>query len=235
MKLLNSIKRRIHELRRQKWKLQHYEGATFLLNPVNYVDRRICFQGGYEETQRQLFYEAIDRHCCDVLLDVGANFGLYSCTACLKRPNLTVHAFECDKRNYAHLFANLRLNDLIESVITHEVALGAENGTIKFTQAGLKNTGASRMGSKDGNTVVNQVRLDDYMPTLSGKIAMKMDIEGAEILALTGMKKLLESSICVIQIESFSENASKVAKMFSQYGFVLIKKVEDDYLFEKNA
>lgn len=233
MRLMTSIHRRLHALSKQKWKLKYYQDTNFLLNPVNYVDRRIVFEGGYEAAQRKIFFDAIARQGCDTLLDVGANFGLYTCTACVQIPHLQVHAFECDKRNYAQLYANLRINDLLERVSVHEVAVGADNGSVRFMQTGVKNTGASRIDTEAGNIVVSQVRLDDYLTLSSDRLAVKMDVEGAELASLSGMTDLLAQSVRVVQIESFAENARSVEKLMTSLGFVQAAKVDDDFIFEK--
>src|ERR1700722_9005491 len=71
------------------------EGALFLLNLNTSNDRIILREGLIEQTQRPYFFENARKRSCDVLLDIGANIGLYSLFAALREKNFTtIIAFE---------------------------------------------------------------------------------------------------------------------------------------------
>ncbi|RMH47131.1 MAG: FkbM family methyltransferase, partial [Gammaproteobacteria bacterium] len=194
MRIKTSIKRRLHGLKKVKWEVRNYDGANFILNPINYVDRRICFDGGYEKKQRDIFLSLVKETGCRSFIDVGANFGLYSCIVAHKFDDMDICAFECDRRNYAHLLGNLRINEILDRVSTHFVAAGSFNGHVKFAEAGPKNTGSSRVVQNgEGFVTVEQVRLDDYLNEIRLPCAVKIDVEGGEVGVLEGMDKLLKN------------------------------------------
>jgi FkbM family methyltransferase len=63
----------------------------------------------------------------DVLLDVGANVGMYSIFAAKVR-GIPVHAFEPESQNYAVLNQNIMLNEVDKSVAAYCVALSDRVG-----------------------------------------------------------------------------------------------------------
>ncbi|HEY0737307.1 MAG TPA: FkbM family methyltransferase [Herpetosiphonaceae bacterium] len=63
---------------------------------------------------------------CRYVFDVGANIGLFTIFAKLKKPNLVVHAFEPIKETYAVLVKNVELHGLT-NVYLHNYALGTQN------------------------------------------------------------------------------------------------------------
>ena len=83
-------------------------GAAFLVNFRNYVDRQIAFHGDYEAAQHDYFLGEMDRRRCDVFIDVGANIGLYSVLVARRPQPPRIVAFEPDPRNYDQFRANLQ-------------------------------------------------------------------------------------------------------------------------------
>ena len=63
-----------------------------------------------------------------VVLDVGANAGIYSLAALAIQPDATVHAFEPTPEIAARLRATAKLNGL-DHLYVHEVAVFSENGS----------------------------------------------------------------------------------------------------------
>lgn len=66
----------------------------------------------------------------DLVIDIGANIGLY--TVLLgQRPQIkTVFAFEPVRRNYAQLLGNVFVNGLANKVDAYRLALGSESGCV---------------------------------------------------------------------------------------------------------
>src|SRR5689334_18042003 len=59
----------------------------------------------------------------DVVLDIGANHGFFSCRAA--QAGATVHAYEPDPTTYEFLTENIRANGLERSIVPHRAAVGA--------------------------------------------------------------------------------------------------------------
>jgi FkbM family methyltransferase len=144
----------------------------------------------------------------DVVIDGGAylgDFTLYAAKAAGKSGK--VIAFEPDPLNYKKLLKNISLNNL-ENVIALNKGLYSDNTVLKFYN---DSSGGSFFISDDiesesnGIVEVPVVKLDDEMDRLGiSKIDfIKMDIEGAEIEALKGCKKILNSNNLNLAIASY--------------------------------
>jgi FkbM family methyltransferase len=106
-------------------------------------------------------------------------------------------AFEPDPGSFAKLERKVVALPSKESIVLHEAATGATNGSVFFSADGLP---SSAMGA--GTTEVRCVKLDDALidefPTY-----IKMDIEGAEPGALLGARRIIERHAPVLAICSY--------------------------------
>lgn len=129
------------------------------------------------------------------VLDVGANIGLY--TLLLSR--LTggsgrVFAFEPEPHLFGILCENCGANGA-NNVTPFQCAAGEANGRATFQRATF-NSGDNRLGvSKSGaeSIEVEVARLDEVLPVRTMDF-IKLDVQGHELSALTGMERLLASS-----------------------------------------
>lgn len=128
----------------------------------------------------------------DGFVDVGANVGVYTLFArSLISAAGRLEAFEPGAKALQRLRENLALNGLTDQVRVHACALGAESGTVRFTtgQDTTNTIVTESTGDLADSVEIPCERLDDV---LAGRYAMgKMDIEGAEPLALQGAGRLL--------------------------------------------
>ncbi len=131
----------------------------------------------------------------DGFIDVGANVGVYTLyAAALVGRAGAIDSFEPASKAAARLRENLRLNDLTTARV-HEVAVGAVPSSVRFSvdRDTVNAIELEEPPSASGTIEVPCVRLDDALR--SGRYAMgKMDIEGAEPLALFGARRLLEEA-----------------------------------------
>ncbi|HEY1427670.1 MAG TPA: FkbM family methyltransferase [Caulobacteraceae bacterium] len=130
----------------------------------------------------------------DFALDVGANRGAVALVmaACVGRSGRVV-AFEPDPVERAVLLRNTELNPRIE-VTVETFAVSDHAGEAEFFSDGsnssLQRTATSRPDAA-GAVKVQMVTLDDYVGESSPPAWVKIDIEGAEIAALRGARRLL--------------------------------------------
>ncbi len=147
-------------------------------------------------------YDSLGRLFCAVLrpgdtaIDVGANFGYYTVLAArLVGPSGTVHAFEASARMFAYLQQTVALNAFDQTVL-HWRAVAERSGRRTFHEApaGLSGLGSLRsLGAQTaGVSVVPAIALDDLLADLPRVRLIKIDVEGADFLALQGMRRLLE-------------------------------------------
>ena len=130
------------------------------------------------------------------VLDLGAQSGFY--TLLLSRlvgPEGQVFAFEPLPANFRLLDENVRLNDLQNVVVKHE-AVAQASGDLSFQfPHHEKSLVAGPLHEDDnlGTLTVKGISMDDI--ALRAKVPInfvKMDIEGAEWVALQGAERLLE-------------------------------------------
>lgn len=132
--------------------------------------------------------------------NVGANVGVYVLQlASWVGPTGRVVAFEPNPHAREFLRENLRLNNLAERVEVIEAAVGGENGHVDFFVEGAD--GMGRAGEPNPLlTHATAVRvpvttLDTFLERRSKAPAwIMMDIEGWEIAALRGARRLLKET-----------------------------------------
>jgi FkbM family methyltransferase len=173
-------------------------------------------------------------HPNDHFVDVGANIGIFSMIASVEVGEKgAVYAVEALPENRALLERNLRLNRLW-NVQVIPVALTDTDGEIDIfpsTNGNLGMTSLSPSGAKAEPIRVPARTLDSLIAdgTVSGCDVLKMDIEGAEVLALRGMKEVFEQrpprAVLIEVSESllahFSSTPKQVIDFFIKHGYVL--------------
>lgn len=141
--------------------------------------------------------EIIKKHIkkTDVIIDIGANIGYY--TILFARLGKEVHAFEPEPENFKLLQKNIRVNKITNAIIVQK-AVSNKNGTVNLKLNKL-NTGGHHITSLTKETIqIETIRLDNYIKQAD---FIKMDIEGAEILALNGMPNILSNPNLKLLVE----------------------------------
>lgn len=144
-----------------------------------------CWLGSYElEMQKRIARELLPGA---VFYDVGANAGFYSLLASMLIAPGMVYAFEPLPANTSYLRKHLELNR-IQNVKLFELAICDQAGTACFTTEETRAMGKLEPG---GDLCVQTAALDALLmeERLAPPDFIKMDIEGAEYLALLGAKK----------------------------------------------
>lgn len=151
------------------------------------------------------------------VLDIGANIGLFTVTmASLTGPTGKVYAFEPLEELATMLMRSVAENRFEDRVVLERVAVGDKAGTGQLISA-AKTTNAGGAYLKAGNvpsghdvTEVKLITLDNY-PLRRPVHFIKIDVEGAELLAFRGAKQLLKEDRPVILSELHPAQLSKVS------------------------
>jgi|GEM_PF-4136150 FkbM family methyltransferase len=162
--------------------------------------------------QFDMFYDLFERElrawvCAllrpgDVMFDLGAHVGYYTLAAARRvGARGMVHAFEALPANADALQANLQLNHLT-NVRLDRAAVTDTSGSIDLHIPVERDHNASGAATimeffPNAQTLrVPAVALDDYIAENGvGRIALvKMDIEAAEVRALRGMRRVLQTA-----------------------------------------
>jgi FkbM family methyltransferase len=155
------------------------------------IAREVCFTQRYEPQETALLRHLLRPGMSFV--DVGANWGYFTLLAAgMVGPAGRVVSLEPDPRLFALLRANLARNELTH-VVARQVAAADRSAALALAGFDEKdgNWGLSRLVPvADRRTMsVPALPLDDLLDDLRVDAAdlLKMDIEGAEDLALQGM------------------------------------------------
>ena len=128
----------------------------------------------------------------ELLIDVGANCGLYSLIAC--HAGVPVLAIEPNELNFRRLKENL-LHNHYDQAEALNVAIGEEKGKCLLYGGGQ---GASLLKNWGGmeSTYAREVEVETLDGLMSGRpaacrILIKVDVEGHELAVLAGARQLL--------------------------------------------
>lgn len=161
-------------------------------------------QGTFEPLETSLVQRELKEG--DVVVDVGANIGYYTLIfARLVGESGKVYAFEPDPANFQLLKKNVQLNGY-RNIVLERKAVADRTGRRRLYLA-PHNKGDHRLYAPPENRPwvdVEAVALDDYFAARDERIAfIKMDIQGAEGAALTGMRRLLERNPAARLVSEF--------------------------------
>lgn len=208
------------------------DGALFLVNLRNWAEKTLVVKRTAFETEQVAYLiENIKRRDCDVFLDIGANMGAYSIFVALRTDCKKIIAFEPDVRSFDRLRANALLNGKSGAIEARRVAVSSANGVVPFTYGPDSFDAISKVEGGPEASSVPAVRLDDALPLTGQKIALKIDIEEHERVALEGMKNLLQKNKCFIQMECFDKNLEPVQAMMESFGYQLVHEIGFDRYF----
>jgi len=204
------------------------QGSRMYLNPKekcldmkktfkDYADNLI-----HEEATTALFKKNVREG--NVVVDLGANIGYFTLLASrIVGPKGKVFAFEPEPRNYSYLKKNIEINSYKQAAAFRK-AVSSQNGKTELficdydsghhtinQFSGIETYGRGRDSRKTA-IEIETVALDDFLREKAGHVdVIKMDVEGAEFLALSGMDKILRNN--------------KGLKMFVEFFPLLIEKM----------
>jgi FkbM family methyltransferase len=150
--------------------------------------------GDYETFLRSQFLAALAG--ADVVLDVGSHTGFYALLAARRRPEARVIAVEPDSYNVAALRENIRAAGAPVELVAKAAsdrsgrAVFHQNlGTVGSSLVERRGTGPIRVVEAETTTLDEVVGRDP-----PGAVLLKLDVEGAECLALAGAERTLRSA-----------------------------------------
>jgi FkbM family methyltransferase len=160
--------------------------------------------GQYETALTDFFLNRIkpDSHC----LDVGSNFGFFACLFARLAPKGRIMAIEADRTIYKLCRDNLAINGFSEiGKAIHGAACDSNDEIVLHRRVGRSgNTSifdapvdfTEHMGEPPAEAFsVKGVRIDDLLDRFDGRLDfIKIDVEGAEPLAMRGAQRTIESN-----------------------------------------
>ena len=211
-------------------------GLFEIRNPQELVQQSIYFLGYVEFRETKLIKHLLRPG--DVFVDVGANIGWYTILgAYLVGSKGKVIACEPSSKIYEHLSKNVEINSL-KNVRLEKIALSNQNGKAildGFTEAnlGLGTIIQTNQILTDSAEEIETKRYDDYFPNELERVRLlKIDVEGAEMMVLQGMRESLEAKVfdyIIIEIvddrlrDRANTSANEVLGFLRNFGYSLFK------------
>jgi len=190
------------------------KGARFLLD----LQREKDYWLGTYEMELQAGITALVKPG-STAYDLGANIGYISLLlARCAGDHGRVYAFEALPANQDRLKQNIQLNSLDNQVIVVPAAVSNRSEVLRFMVGpsggmGKVEGSAGRHNIEYAETIeVNGIALDDfvYRDGQPAPDVIKIDIEGGEILALPGMRRVLKEKRPVLFLELHGPEAADV-------------------------
>lgn len=209
--------------------LSVYGDMSFRAYPDSTQPGRFFYFGGLPDYEEMTFMKRYLRPG-DGFIDGGANEGMFTLLAArLVGPSGAVHSFEAVPVFAKRLRDNIGANSL-RCVTVHEMAIGAESGTVPFVVRGA----GSRIGTEidTGTDTAVQVRLgrlDECLPPRSFAMG-KLDVEGTEHLALHGAGRLIaqgEPTVWMLELvdtflRRFGSTVREVRRWLGDHGYDMV-------------
>ena len=234
-----SVRKRWHRLRRL-WRPDRsiedcwFFGAHFKVSRDNPLGREMLLQR-FEWLQIPAMLKACRELRPAAFIDIGANFGVYTCIIGRQKLAGRLIAFEPNPTVAVRLREHLQLNGLA-AVEVHEAAAGAKPHKAALTRcpSGYDPL-ASVVAADPGGFEIDVVALDDTVSFTGAPLVVKVDVEGYELEVLQGAKNLFAQNFGYAQIECFDEPREKaVIKLMAENGWRPSDHIVEDLVFRRD-
>jgi FkbM family methyltransferase len=212
-----------------------YFGARFQVSPDDMIGREVILKR-YEWLQIPLIIRACHELSPAAFIDIGANFGLYTCIIGRQKLANRLIAFEPHHEAFGRLQAHIELNELT-GVQLHRTAAGAARHTATLA---LGAPGYSALSTvvpvHPEGYEIEVVPLDEALFFVGKPLVIKIDAEGYELPVIEGAKTLLAQNYGYAQIESFEESrVHQVIDRMAQFGWQLCDHIVHDLVFRRGS
>jgi len=180
----------------------------------------------HEDDVPLLIYSLLRRIKDPVFIDVGAHLGAYVLT--FSKISKLVVAVEPNPVNYLILRKNLAINK-IKNCIPVKYALSNHDGTSYLYVSKFSDLHSLHKDRLDEtiDTVPVRTRTADTLALRELKLdridLIKIDVEGAEIEVLEGMKEVIMKYHPILIIEVFQKNLEKIKEIFNKHNYNIVK------------
>jgi FkbM family methyltransferase len=189
----------------------------------------LAITGEYETEETEFVIQNL--HKGDTFVDIGANIGYFTTLASkIVEEEGKVWAFEPVLSACNILNENLKKNSLGFNTTIEQKAVGDKSDTISISESEI--VGHSSISDSKNLQDVEMTTLDSYVNqhNITRIDILKIDIEGAELMALNGMKKILEQKlVSKIMIEINPITLEKLGVKWNEI-FILLNSYFDLFI-----
>jgi FkbM family methyltransferase len=193
----------------------------------DWVDQHIYATGNYEDMTAMTISALLNPG--DTCIDVGANIGFFSLlmAKCVGVDG-SVLAFEPSPQTRGKLLYNIKLNQVTHVTVREEAVANVDGESLFFggseDHSGIANLRPLQLSNTSYE--VRTCKLTSCIPETMKPQLIKIDIEGAEHLALQGMRELLQAQHPDIIIEmsdhflrEMKSSSAEVYAFLMQFGY----------------
>ncbi|MCF8082923.1 MAG: FkbM family methyltransferase [Deltaproteobacteria bacterium] len=161
-----------------------------------------------------------------VILDVGANIGIFSLYACMNGAK-RVYAFEPNQQAYDLLTKNVLRNNLSHKIVHRRLAITGEAGRqVKFPVNASPKNKIIVGDVKEDYEVVNTSTLKHVLNENKIDLVdlLKLDCQGMEYEIIEGLDKATADKITSVKMEYHYSNEDKIISLLKGHGLYLTFK-----------
>lgn len=209
---------RFYSARRDRWlplyreaELTAAPGVTMELLPGDRISDLIAFTGVYEADLTHRVKSLARKG--GRMIDIGANLGYFSLLWAASHPSNKCIAFEAAPRNLEFFRKNVERNGVSERIRIVPNAAAAQPGKLNFDLGPEDQSGWGGIASAKGERQieVEAVRVDEVVSTDEAIALLKVDVEGADVWALMGCERLLQSK--AVEEIWFEQNKPRIRSL----------------------
>lgn len=133
----------------------------------------------------------------DTIVDIGANVGLYTLLAARALGDTgKVFAFEPAPQTFAYLQRNVRASRQVNCIVSAQAVSNITGpGRLHLSRVSSGDHRIYDSGEQRDYVTITMTRLDDVLCDKTPRIdVIKLDVQGAEMAAVEGMSRLLETN-----------------------------------------
>lgn len=221
----------VRMLARDGSSIQFETGSGFdILLPASYRSMIVMALNGVLFHTTLLHLASTAMRPGDIVIDGGSNVGFFALLAATRlRGSGSVFAFEPDPKTFSLLQQNIRHNGFESTIRAEQLALTDREGTLNFavnSEEPMLSSLVPAMGNSAGSISVRGARLDTFLARtgLERADVIKLDLEGAEPMALEGAGAALRTSRMLIfeanepQLEQLGVDPVALVKRTAQAG-----------------
>jgi len=204
-------------------RLRSHYGGFFKVSPTDYIGFQLIYTGAYESETLNLFVDLLGKTKNAIMIDVGANIGLYS-IACVEFENINIYSIEPTAQNFWKLQQNFALNPSMKFK-KHLINVGLSDvpDLTFISNPNHGNNGTFRIEEQESNkgNLISVTTLDSIITKYQIKHIdmLKMDVEGYEGKVLDGFKLIeqIKPRNIIMEFSDYVERVGNSKKAIYDY------------------
>lgn len=207
------------------------DGLIFDFDLTQWIDQNLYFLDDYERDEAEWVKSNILEN--SIFFDIGANIGIYSLF--VSKVCNRVYAFEPEPKNFSRLKKNIVLNK-VKNITTLPWAVTGKEGwiTLYVPKSNRGRTSEFPLEDRSNEIKTKCITVDNFIKSekIKNVSFIKMDIEGGEPAALSGLARTIEKFHPLFLIEVHRERLIRAGSNISAVYNFFSKRIYHPYQIE---